>query len=118
MAKKNIIGAWAFLIGVVLAVVIGLAGIVGDAGLYSSGEGLIIAILVLLGVIIGLLNVAGPETKDFMLAGAILVVVSSLGGNILGSIAYLSGVINALVILFVPATIVVALKSVFSIGRR
>ena len=111
MAKKNIIGAWAFLIGVILAVIAGLFNI-GAAG------SVVAIVLLILGIVVGLLNIGGTELKEFLLAGTALVIVSSLGGQVLQDISYISQISQALVILFVPATIVVALKVVFAIAKR
>jgi len=110
-AKGNLIGAWAFLIGVILALILGLLGQDVVTGTWAI-------ILVVLGIIVGLLNIAGSETKDFLLAGTALVIVGALGGQTLMEVSYLGNVLQALVILFVPATIVVALKSVFAIAKR
>jgi hypothetical protein len=110
-AKGNLIGAWAFLIGVVLAVILGLLGKNVVTGIWAI-------ILVVLGIIVGLLNIGSTETKEFLLAGTALVVVGALGGQTLMGVDYLGSVLQALVILFVPATIVVALKSVFAIAKK
>jgi hypothetical protein len=116
MAKENgnILGAWAFLIGVIIAV---LAGFVPAIDLTM---GIWAAVFAALGIIIGLLNVTAKETKDFLMAGAILVIVSALSksSGIEIALPYVSTILNALVILFAPATIVVALKSVFVAARR
>lgn len=108
---KNILGAWAFLIGVILAVIVGLVGLVATEGIWAIA-------LVILGIIIGLLNVGGAELKEFLLAGTVLVIVSSLGGGILLGVGYVGPILQALVVLFVPATIVVALKVVFAIAKK
>ena len=115
--KKNVLGAWAFLIGVIIALVIGILGARLSQG---TNENLALA-LVVIGVIIGLLNVGGEELKDFMMAGTVIVVVSALGGAqaYLGGISsYLSGIVSALVAMFVPATLVVALKAIFVIAKK
>lgn len=112
MAKKNILGAWAFLIGVILAVIVGIYSVNSETGQMT------VALLVVLGIIIGILNVTGSETKDFMIAGIVLVLASSLGRDVLGSVVYIQSVIDALIALFVPATIIVALKSVFAIAKN
>ena len=113
MAKKgNLIGAWAFLIGVIIAIIAGILQV-------SATEGVWAIILIVLGIVIGLLNVAGPELKDFLLAGAVLVIVSGMGGQAyLNEIPFVGEIVKALVVMFVPATIVVALKSVFAIAKR
>jgi len=113
--KQNVIGAWAFLIGVLLALVVGGLGL-SDPNWTAA--------LVVLGIVIGLLNIGGAELKEFMIAGAVLVVVSAFGsayGSLLSlsvSIINIGAILTALLALFVPATIVVALKTVFALARR
>lgn len=109
--KGNIIGAWAFLAGVILAVIVGLLG-------FGVTEGTWAIILVILGIVIGLLNITGVELKDFLLAGTVLVIVSHFGGQTLLGVKYLGNILQALIVLFVPATIVVALKAVFATARK
>jgi len=113
--KENMIGAWAFLIGVVLAVIIGLF-----AAQLSSGTSKWITILLLvLGLLVGLLNVGTKDATTFLLAGAVLVIVSSMGASALmvDGLPQIQSILEALMKLFVPATIIVALKAVFVIGR-
>ena len=111
MAKgKNLIGAWAFLVGVVLALVIGLLGLASVNWTIA---------LVILGIIVGLLNVGGAELKEFMLAGTVLVVISAFGGQTyLGTVPYIGDILQALLSLFIPATVVVALKAVFALAKH
>lgn len=112
MAKKkggNLLGGWAFLIGVILAVVFGLLGPLSQNLIY---------ILMVLGIIIGLLNIADEEVAPFLMAGAILVIVSSFGRGVVLNVPVLARMLDSLIILFVPATIIVALKSVFSMAKR
>ena len=125
-ARENSVGAWAFLIGVILAIIIGL----GSAS-FLSFENLmrynaqIYGILVILGLIIGFsIKVAGKDSQNFMIAGAILVIVSKFGmESVLGSLIgigigdVVASVFAALLSLFAPATIIVALKSVFSMAE-
>jgi hypothetical protein len=125
-SKENTIGAWAFLIGVVLAVLIGISTTsflsFSKITQYSSP---IYAILVLLGIIVGFsIKVSGKDSQNFLITGAILVIVSKFGmdavrGSLIGigigdTVASTFG---ALLALFVPATIIVALKSLFSMSR-
>ena len=116
MVKKkygNLIGAWAFLIGVILAAVIGLFTKFVGAETYTT----ISMILVVLGIIVGLLNVANKESSGFLLAGVVLVLVSFMGQSVLSIIPQVRLILGALLTLFVPATIIVALKSVFEISK-
>jgi uncharacterized membrane protein len=89
---------------------------------YSSP---VYAILVLLGLFVGYkIEMGGKDTQNFMISGAILVVVSRFGmesvrGTLIGiGIGDLvTSIFSALLVLFVPATIVVAIKNVFSISK-
>ncbi|MDP7323730.1 MAG: hypothetical protein QF632_03135 [Candidatus Woesearchaeota archaeon] len=106
MAKT--VGAWAFLVGVVLAIVLGAVG---------SISGLLAISLVILGIIIGLLNITEKETQPFLMAGVVLVIVSALGQTVLSVIPVIARMLSALLILFVPATVIVAVKSVFALAK-
>jgi len=107
-------GAWAFLIGVILALIIGLVSKGSITGLWAG-------ILAVVGLIVGLLNVADKEVTPFMMAGIVLILASSFGGQVVQDIpglgGYLSGVLDSILILFTPATIIVALKSVFALAK-
>jgi hypothetical protein len=106
--KGNMLGSWSFLIGVILAVVFGFLGSVTQ----------VTTILFVIGIIVGLLNISDEEAKPFMMAGVVLVIVGTLGQSVVSTVARLDGVLQALTIIFVPATIIVALKSVFSMAKH
>jgi hypothetical protein len=113
MAKKkggNAIGGWAFLAGVVLAVIIG-AGFVATSPTWTLT-------LVIIGLVVGLLNITGEETKPFLLSGTVLIIASSLGQSTLGSVAILDSILDSLMAIFVPATVIVAIRNVFSLARK
>ena len=114
-----------FLIGVVLAIVIGLStSSFLSLSAITKYSAQIYAILVILGLIVGFLNVTSKDSQTFMIAGAILVVVCRFGmESVTGSLIgigvgdVVTSVFGALLALFVPATIIVALKTVFSIAN-
>lgn len=108
--ETNLIGSWAFLIGVVLAIVLG-AGLLGSSNIW-------LIVLVLIGLVVGFLNISGGEVKAFLLSGAVLIIVSSLGKDVMSSIPVLSDILDALLAIFVPATIIVAIKNAFSLVRN
>ena len=114
MAKKqntgSTIGRWAFLIGVVLAVILGF-------GLITNNNTWTVVLLVI-GLIIGLLNITEKEASSFLMSGVVLIIASSLGGSALSSINWVEGIFNALLAIFVPATIIVAIRHVFSVARH
>ncbi len=112
MAKTkglDVLGKWAFLVGVLLAVVLGVLGPV--TGTWAM-------VLVAVGLVVGLLNVADKEVMPFMMSGAVLIIASALGGNLMGNVPYVGSVLDALLAIFVPATVIVAVKNVFSLARN
>ena len=112
MAKTrgvDIVGKWAFLIGVILAVVLGL---------FDPVMGNWAIVLVIIGLIVGLLNVTDKEVAPFLMSGAVLIIASALGGSLMSDMPYVGAVLDALLAVFVPATVIVAIKNVFSLARN
>ena len=105
--KTNSIGGWAFLIGVLLALVFAFFGQFVDWAW----------LLVILGLIIGFLNITERETQRFLMAGTVLVIIGSLAGDVFSGIIYLPELFTNIVALFAPATIIVALKSAFEMAK-
>ena len=112
MAKKssNMIGSWAFLIGVLLAIILGVIG-----GQLTDTWAMV---LVIIGLVVGLLKIADEETSPFLMSGVSLIIASALGSSVLGSVPRANEILGALLAVFVPATIIVAIKNVFSLARN
>jgi len=118
-SKENLLGAYAFLVGVILAVIFGLFN-----GALERNGGLFYSALVVIGLIVGFMNVGDKNSSTFLMASLSLVIVGSLGMEPLKYIALnnyvvtsLRNVLGSLLVLFVPATIIVALKTVFSMAK-
>ncbi|MBS3142903.1 hypothetical protein J4464_05955 [Candidatus Woesearchaeota archaeon] len=117
MEKK--IGNWSFIIGVVIAIILGLA----SRSLPMELVGLLTSLLVILGLIVGFINVTGKDTKEFLIISAILVFTAYAGGAAgqLSTVLYvgepLAGVFKALLAFLVPATVVVALKEIYYLAQ-
>ncbi len=111
MAKKSgsTLGSWAFLIGVVIAFILGLFGTVNATMAW---------VLVILGLIVGIFNITEKEVQNFLLAGTVLVILSNFGANVFATVAPLNTVLDAFMFMFVPATVIVALKYVFTLAKR
>ncbi len=125
-AKEKSVGAWMFLFGVILALIFGILTskfLSIDAIIKYSSP--IYAILVIIGLYVGYkINVEGKNAQTFLITSAILVVVSRFGmESVTGSLIgigvgdLVTSTFSALLTLFVPATIVVAIKSLFSSAR-
>ncbi|MBI2558353.1 hypothetical protein HYW20_03445 [Candidatus Woesearchaeota archaeon] len=113
------IGNYSFIIGVIIAVVLGLA-----APKLGQAQAWLWSLLIVLGLVVGFLNVSGKETKDFLLVTVSLVIVAYAGNAQIsswGSVEfigpYLSGVFNSILALVVPASVVVALKEVWALAK-
>ncbi|MBU0666178.1 MAG: hypothetical protein ABIC91_08855 [Nanoarchaeota archaeon] len=104
---KKCSGKWAFVTGFILALVFGLFGI----------QNSVAWLLVILGLIVGFLNITEKETHAFLIESAILVVVSALGSDVMNVIPIIGNILDAILMLFVPATIMAALKSVFDFAK-
>jgi hypothetical protein len=100
-------GSWAFVIGFVLAIIFG----VFEINLFIAW------LLVLLGLVIGFVNIAEEQSQKFLLAGLVLVIVSWIGEDALTLIPVVGSILNAMLIMFIPATVIVALKSVFKLAK-
>jgi hypothetical protein len=118
-SRENLVGAYAFLIGVIFAIAMGLSQKLFNIT-YSNTP---YAFLVILGMIIGFLNVGDRDSMTFLIASLSLVIVSGFGQSALiyvSNIPFLSSltaILAALLVMFVPATIIVALKVVFNLAK-
>jgi hypothetical protein len=118
-SKENLLGAYAFLVGVILAVVLGLL----QKSLVGSANNSPYVVLVLLGVLVGFLNTGDKDSMVFLFASVALVIVSGFGQSALiyvssvPVLSSLSDILAALLVMMVPATIIVALKAVFSMAK-
>jgi len=105
-------GSWAFIIGVIIAII---------SGFFSLGPFLVSA-LVVMGLLVGFLNITGQEIERFLFSGLSLVIVTALGGNYLSNITYIGSILNnvfgAIMVFVIPAVIVVALKIIYSTARN
>ena len=108
------IGSWAFLLGAVVAIITGAVSL-------DNTNPTIASFLVLLGVIVGLLNITTKETNSFLLASVSLVLVAGLGISVFQDVVsiggYLVSILTKILVFVVPATIVVALKSIFALAK-
>ena len=116
-SKENLFGAYAVLLGVIVALSLGIF----QAAYANARQDWVYVVLTLLGISVGFFSV-GKDSKDtatFLIASVSLVIVGALGQTVIsvGNFGIKVNVIlDNLLIMFVPATIVVALKSVFSVA--
>ena len=112
MASK--IGEWAFIIGVILAVLFGLVPL--------QYEGWATLVLVVLGLVVGFLNISEKESTPFLVAAAALMITSASGQTLskippeaLGT--FLQSAVGKIAVFVAPGAIVVALKAIQSLAK-
>jgi len=118
--KTNVlgmIGFWAFILGLVIAVVVGIMAALGmaGAGLMSA----VIIILIILGLIIGFLNITAKEILLFLVATIALIVVGGVFAPLktLSIGAMLDNILALIATLMAPAAIVAAIKTLWTVGK-
>jgi len=127
MAKKLIAppantGRYVFLLGLAVAVVAGIiASTSAGLGDYAKWVPLI---LVILGVIVGFLNITPAERHAFILAAIALVMLgltrAAFAPLIFGNFnlgAYLSSMISYLVVFVAPAAAIAAVYQIYDLAR-
>jgi hypothetical protein len=114
LKPKNVVqkvGSIAFIIGLIIAII---------AGFWPLGA-VMTTVLIVLGIIVGFLNVTGKETNSFLFASLVLVVMATQGGQLLSSIQYvgtmLQSIFTAMVLFIVPAALIVALKAIYALAE-
>ncbi|MBI4983545.1 hypothetical protein HZC32_02775 [Candidatus Woesearchaeota archaeon] len=117
-AISNKLIAYSFTIGIVIALILGLI----SAKLPTNVVPVLTSILILMGIIVGFFNITPAETKDYILFVTAMVIVTSLGGNILGQMQfvgkYLSSVLSAILAFILPSVIIVGIKAVINLARN
>ncbi len=111
----NKTGHYAFLAGVLLAIIVGL--FYEAAKNYSSA---VVVVLVLLGLIVGFLNVTARETTEFLVAA-----IALMGGGaalesitvipVVGTVLY--QILLHVAVFVAPAALVVALKAIKNLAE-
>ncbi len=101
-------GHWIFLIGIVLAVI---------AGFVPQLQNATIAwVLVLLGLLVGLLNITARETQEFLIASIALLIAGNAASSIVTLGHTLSVILGNVVTFVFPAAMFVALKAIWELA--
>ncbi|MBI4176383.1 MAG: hypothetical protein HY518_04200 [Candidatus Aenigmarchaeota archaeon] len=101
-------GSIAFYIGLIIAIIAGFANI-GSVGFQA---------LVVLGVIVGILNVTGEEVQHFLLGTVALLLAGAALWNIdWGAVTFVKNVIGAFTAFVAGAALIVGLKIVWTVTK-
>ena len=110
------IGGYAFIAGVAIAIIASFVSL--DA---IIGSGMTTALLVLIGLVVGFINITEKETNAFLMAAVSVVLVSYLAGTgfeavpVIGT--YLKNITMGIMTFVTPAVIIVALKQIYTIAN-
>ena len=118
MAKD--LGKWAFIIGAVLALVMGIAAGLGQAW---AGNTWLTVILVAAGLIVGFVNISAKEVQPFLVAAIAVLAANTAnlavlfpGLTQLGAI--LAGIVAKLLVVIAPAALIVGLRAVYKFAAE
>jgi len=134
MEKNDImpkIGSWSFIIGIVIALLVGLyqATTIGEAETFfdTTAGGWVAWLLAIIGAIVGILAVLGrgtitaKETPGFLIAGIALVIMYGVFNGVIIKPwigALFQGVSLSLSIFVAPAVGLLALKTIYDMGKE
>ncbi len=103
------IGEVAFLVGILLAVI--------SAFLTAVEPMLVKAVLAVLGVIVGLLNIRQEETAKFLIAALVLLVPGVTASKFI-EVELVNNILVNIATFVWPAAVIVALKTVWDLASR
>ncbi len=107
------VGVMAFIIGLIISLI---AGFISTAGLGIWT----IVILGLLGVIVGLINIADKEVRLFLLASITFMISASSLATILSVFpggSYFQTIMQTIVVFVAPGAAVVSLRALYDVAR-
>ena len=104
-------GSWAFIVGLGIAIL---------AGLFNAEVSSTVAlVLVVIGVVVGLLNVTEKEATPFLVAAIALLATSSAAA--MGVVPLvgdrLLAALNAVGVVVAPAAVIVAVKEIYGLAK-
>jgi hypothetical protein len=110
---SDMIGKWAFIIGIIIAVI---------AGFINAYLSTLMFILFLLGLVVGFMNINKKDTNDFLVATIALLVggtasISAL--TILGIVnQYITAILGNFIAFVSAAALVVAIKTIVQTTKK
>ncbi len=111
---QDMVGKWAFIIGVVLAIIAGFVAIPFTA-----------FVLAVLGLVVGFLNITTKETNNFLMAAIALLVLGAASLGAIGEVTVLKmvaewveSILTNIIAFVAPAALVVSLEAIYKIGQK
>ena len=119
MKNNKPLSGWAFLLGAIIAVLVGIGQAAGAA--YATNQWVPV-VLVILGLVVGFANIAVKETTAFLVAAVALLAFGSGGlttlDNVIPKLGTLLGSgVQAFTFFVGAAAVVVALKEAYGLAK-
>ena len=106
--ELDLIGKWAFIIGLVIAIL--------AAFVTAVSTSTVLLILFILGLIVGFLNIDKKNTTEFLVSVIALLAVGSLGalavGNLVTAVSYIEAILGNFIVFVAAAALVVSIKAI------
>lgn len=104
------VGKWSFIAGIIIAIISGFWAVPA-----------VILVMVILGLIVGLLNVAKEEIIGYLIASIALLLVGATGFEVLDTLAgvvgdWLNSVLINFTVFVAASALIVALKGILVLG--
>lgn len=114
MSNKPKKASWVFVLGVVLAIFLGIITAIEPV------NEILPWILIVLGILIGFLNITQKEAKNFMFAGAVLILVTYLSAERFDFylVKFIPNILDSLLMLFVPAVMITAIREMWAMAEN
>jgi hypothetical protein len=115
MAGKSV-SEWLYWVSIVIAVLAGLAA-------FSWSSTWVSVLLVVLGIVVGLLNISEKESNAFLVASIALIVASTAAFGSLDAVikpvgTIIDAIVKNLAIFVAPAAIITAVKAVHGLASK
>lgn len=109
------VGEYAFIVGVIIAVL---------GGIIFPGKGVMILVLVVLGIIVGIINITEKETVPYLIAAVALIAAGTASFKVLDALTGIialgtrfEGILDYVSNFVVPGAVIVALKTVWNLSK-
>lgn len=115
MAKKQLlpwgmIGAWSFYVGILVAILVGIFSATVIPGSTAT------IVLLILGLIVGLLNVNDKEIMPFLVACIALMLAGTISTVV--PFEWITRILANIVVFILPAAIIASLKAIYVIAKN
>ena len=126
MASQKI-GSYAFLLGVIIAIIAGIAQVA--AVLDATVAAWILLVLVILGIIVGFLNIKDKHVTDFLIATIAVAMIGLVALNPAAQavpvdmiaapiVALINNIVGNIVTLVAPAALIVGVKQIIALTKE